>query len=324
MGARTFTLAHLSDLHLGPLPRLAMGYWNIKRTLGWLNWTRSRRDAHRPEVLARIVEDMKLQAPDHIAVTGDLCNIGLPGEYEAAAVWLETLGPHERVSVVPGNHDVYCRLASDAGVARWARWMAGDADARAALESLQGHRDLSERFPYVRHLGGVAVLGLNSAIETRPFHAVGHLGAGQLGRLAAALDRLGRERQVRVVLVHHPALPGQAPVSHALRDAAALEGVLTRHGAELVLHGHKHRRMLAERRGPDGTVSFVGVPSASFGRRHRHDELARYHLYRLTPGAPSAPIELIARGLAEPDGPIVELERRLLARVPTRSGGATA
>ena len=71
---------------------------------------RNRRDAYQREVLDRIVADLQAQAPDHIAVTGDLVNIGLPQEHINALAWLESLGAPQRVSVIPGNHDIYSRL----------------------------------------------------------------------------------------------------------------------------------------------------------------------------------------------------------------------
>ena len=68
----TFTLAHLSDLHLAPVPALSLGQWNVKRGLGFINWRRTRRAVHLPAVAAQIVSDLLAQRPDHIAVTGDL------------------------------------------------------------------------------------------------------------------------------------------------------------------------------------------------------------------------------------------------------------
>ena len=56
----------------------------------------------------------------------------------------------------------------------------------------------------------------------------------------------------------------------------------------------------------------VGAPSASLGRLHRHEPLARYNLLRIDPAAGA--IELIGRGMAEPGGTIVEVERRSLGR----------
>src|SRR5262245_39982 len=105
-----FTLAHISDVHLGPLPLPGVTDCNLKRLSGYLNWHRNRKHLHLRPVLDSIVADLLAQRPDHIAVTGDLVNIGLPSEHLAALDWLATLGPPDRVSVVPGNHDIYTRL----------------------------------------------------------------------------------------------------------------------------------------------------------------------------------------------------------------------
>lgn len=309
-----FTLAHLSDPHLGPLPPLALRHWNVKRGLGWVNWWRTRRHAHLGEVLGRILADVHAREPDHVAVTGDLINIGLPAEYEAAACWLATVGSPSGVSAVAGNHDVYCRLGGDPGIARWAAYMTGDGDALQPGARLTGHAGLADAFPYVRRLGGVAIVGVNSAIETWPVMAIGRVGAEQLERLAVILDGLGRERLVRVVLIHHPPLPGQAEPTHALRDARVLEAVLLRHGAELVLFGHKHRWMLETRATSTGTAVFAGVPSASLGIPHEKDHLAGWQLVHLVPGDPAAPIVLEQRSLAGPGGPVVEIARREVGR----------
>lgn len=299
-----FLLAHLSDVHLGPLPRLGLGHANLKRVLGLLNWVKNRRRVHLPETLARIVADMKAQAPDHIAVTGDLANIGLPEEYANAAGWLAALGDPERVSAIPGNHDIYTRLRGHPGVGLWQPWMSSFGDGPPSLSDTG--------FPYVRRIGGVGLVGLCSAIETRPFYAGGALGETQRMRLAAMLESLGAEGLVRVVLIHHPPLPGLAKPAKALEDAAELSAVLAAKGAELVLHGHNHVAMLNCVGGPQGPVPVVGVPSASLGRPFKSDMLAQYNLYRLQRGAAGTAIEMITRGLAVPDGPVVELGRRRL------------
>ena len=104
-----FTLAHLSDPHIPPLPRPRPGELMGKRVLGYLNWTRNRRKFHRRDVLDALVSDMKTQTPDHIAVTGDLVNLALEAEFMPARTWLEGVGPSDRVTVIPGNHDAYVR-----------------------------------------------------------------------------------------------------------------------------------------------------------------------------------------------------------------------
>jgi 3',5'-cyclic AMP phosphodiesterase CpdA len=297
------TIAHLTDVHLGPISGFTPRYWNLKRGLGYLNWVRKRRHDHQRAVLDRIVSDVLAQAPDHVAVGGDLCNIGLPREHIDALAWLKTLGPPDRVSVVPGNHDIYCRTGRDPGVGRWAPYMASDAPGRAFTGDGTG-------FPFVRVAGRVALVGVNSALATPPAMAWGRVGSDQLARLAAAFDRLAAAGLFRLVLIHHPPLPAQASRPRGLRDAHALKAILQRHGAELVVHGHNHRNMLAWLQHGSGVCPVVGAPSASFGRRHRREPLARYNLYRID--AASRAIELVGRGLGQPGGGIVEIERRRL------------
>src|SRR5215470_17185238 len=72
-----FTLAHLSDPHLPPLPEPRASELAGKRVLGYLNWRRNRHKYHRREVLDALVSDLRAQSPDHIAVTGDLVNLDL-------------------------------------------------------------------------------------------------------------------------------------------------------------------------------------------------------------------------------------------------------
>ena len=87
-----FTLAHLSDPHLPPLPAARLGDLAGKRALGYLNWTRNRHKFHRRDVLDALVADMQAQAPDQIAVTGDLVNLALDAEFAPARAWLESVG----------------------------------------------------------------------------------------------------------------------------------------------------------------------------------------------------------------------------------------
>ena len=154
----TFTIAHLSDVHLSPVRGFTPRHWNAKRSLGFVNWTTKRRHVHLREVADRIVSDIKRHAPDHIAVTGDLINLGLPAEYDAALHWLATIGTPADVSLVPGNHDIYTRLRSDPGVGRWQAYMTSDEWGR----TVRGMP--AAGFPYVRRVGPVAIIGLCSLV----------------------------------------------------------------------------------------------------------------------------------------------------------------
>ncbi len=300
------SIAHLTDVHLGPIGGFSPRYWNLKRGAGYLNWVRKRRDGHRRDVLDRIVADMQAQRPDHIAVTGDLANIGLPREHAGALAWLEVVGSPERVSVVPGNHDIYSRIGGDTGTRRWHRYMESTAEGRRFADGSD--------FPFVRVLGKVALVGVNSALPTPVLLAYGRVGTQQLSRLEGILARLEGAGLFRLVLVHHPPLTGQASAARGLRDAPALEGVLSRAGAELVIHGHNHRNMFAWHAHGAGRMAVVGAPSASQAVHHGAEQLARYNLYRIDAAARS--FEMIGRGLAEPDGGVVEIERRTVLLSP--------
>lgn len=300
------TIAHMSDVHLAPISGLGVRHINLKRALGYANWLRKRHKIHLRSVVDDLVADLARQKVDHIIVSGDLTNLGLPGEHEAALAWLQALGPPDRVSVVPGNHDIYCRMGRDPGVERWRGYMTSDAAGASHVEDAVGG------FPYVRMIGGLAVVGVNSAVPTRPFMAIGEVGGRQIAALARTLDRLGREGLRRVVVIHHPPLPGQADARRGLVDAARLEETLVAHGADLVLHGHNHRDMYAVRRGPGGRIDIVGIASASIGRAHDHEPLGRYNLITIDPAHPRGPIGIVARGMTAPGGSVGEVGRRIL------------
>src|SRR5690349_6753648 len=58
-----FTLAHLSDPHLGPLPRPRLNHLLSKRLIGYLNWTSNRFRVHRPEVLTELIHNIHAAEP---------------------------------------------------------------------------------------------------------------------------------------------------------------------------------------------------------------------------------------------------------------------
>ncbi len=312
-GDAPFVLAHLSDVHLGPLPRLPLALANAKRLAGTLNWYRNRRHIHRPEAAEAVARDVVEQCPDHIAVTGDLTNIGLPEEIARSAAWLGRLGAAVHVSVIPGNHDIYSTVhGRRLGVAALAPWAPHFAPCDLGRQ-LQGR----EAFPFVRMLAKgrmrIALIGLNSAVETPPLIATGALGRAQRDGLVRLLQQTQSAGYVRVVMLHHPPLPGLATPSHCLTDADQLTEVLRAEGAELVLHGHNHRRMINTLAGPDGVIPIVGVPSASAMRSHRSEPLARAHFFEFRAGQGARPhITLVARGFTGRGYPITELERMAL------------
>ena len=271
-----FTLAHVSDLHLPFEPRLTQAQRLSKRQLSVMSWRR-RRALHRSDILEALVSDLRAEAVDHVLVTGDIVNFSLPEEFHQAAGWLAALGPPERISLVPGNHDALVAVPPAEGLDLWKPWTR-----------------VEEGWPFVHRRGALALIGLNSALPTAPLLARGALGAAQLARLEQALLAEGAAGRVRIVMLHHPPADGVVGWRKALADRAALRAVLRRAGAELVLHGHARDARLDAVAGPHGAIPCLGVPSSS-AVPGPQDQGARWHRLRLIAGAGDPRLEVEVR-----------------------------
>jgi 3',5'-cyclic AMP phosphodiesterase CpdA len=229
-----FNLAHLSDVHLGPLPAAwAFRHFRLKRILGALNWARKRQYLHDPDISAATVASIEASGANHIAFTGDLLNISAFEEFSRGREWMEKLGSPDDV-----------------------------------------------QFPFVRLRRNVALIGLTTALPQALHKAGGTLGENQLRNLPPVLESLQSQGFYRVVMIHHPPLPGLAPPRKALTDAEELQAILKDKGCELVLHGHNHRTMENWFETRSGPAVAIGVASAS-GAPHGHYEAAGWNLFRI-------------------------------------------
>lgn len=301
-----FTLAHLSDIHLA-LPHVRRRELFSKRILGYVNWHRGRKIVHRREVLDALTHDLNARAPDHVAVTGDLVNLGLQSEYVRALEWLREMGQPDHVTVIPGNHDAYVRTHRDHATAHWAAYMLPNEAGRALFPAP------AEGFPFVRRLSDIALIGLSSAIPTLPFVAAGRIGAPQRRRLGEILDRLGVDGLFRVVLIHHPPIPGQTDWRRGLRDDEKVTRLLKNKGAELVLHGHTHDATVEYLDSVSGPIPVVGVPSASAAVEGRKP-MGRYNLYSIGRTDEGWYCEMVGRSVTGLTGGVRECERRMLRK----------
>jgi 3',5'-cyclic AMP phosphodiesterase CpdA len=278
-----FTLAHLSDPHLPPLPAVRFGDLIGKRAFGYLNWTRNRHKYQRRDVLDALVADMQAQQPDHIAVSGDLVNLALEAEFAPARAWLQSVGAPDRVSMVPGNHDAYVRATQHRFAETWRSYLDGDSAPEGSVP-----------FPFLRRRGPLALIGVSSAVPTPPLMATGWLGRAQLDALDRMLTQLAGEQVFRVLLIHHPL----RSVSRAKRltDSDEVLTLLKRHGVELVLHGHDHVHSTIWVDGPKGAIPAIGVPSAS-ALSHGRYPAAAYNLYEIDRDGDAWRCEQTVRGL---------------------------
>jgi len=277
-----FTLAHLSDPHLPPLPEPRLADLAGKRALGYLNWTRHRHKFHRRDVLDTLVSDLHTQVPDHIAVTGDLVNLALEAEFAPALTWLENVGAPDRVTVIPGNHDAYVRATRYRFTETFGEYLRGDDAPQDGT------------FPFLRRRGPLALISVSSSVPTPPLMATGWLGQSQLDALGRLLAQLSTEQAFRVLLIHHP-LRSKSRAKR-LTDSPQLRALLKQHGVELILHGHDHIHSTMWFDGPNGSIPAIGVPSAS-SIAHGHYPAAAYNLFSIERNGDAWQCEQTVRGI---------------------------
>ncbi len=269
---RVMRIAQLSDLHVPDLENVRPVDFLSKRLSGGVNMLLRRRNSHPIELAERLIEDVSVQAPDHVVVTGDITNLSLPGEFQRAARLLRALGGYDRLTVIPGNHDCYT-----AGAERSQRFESYFGD------TLFGDQEESERrYPAIKDLGGVVLCALSSAIRSPWFFATGRVGEEQLRRLEEALTSEQYRDHFKIVLVHHN-LHERGKMSEATASLLDRGDVLARLqslNVDLVLHGHSHRahRFVVSR--DDHTMLVIGCGSST-QNTDDPDLAARYNIYTI-------------------------------------------
>ncbi len=260
-----FRIAHISDLHIPPLPRAPLRQLAGKRLIGLFSWHHKWKSEHRQTVLDALMAHLQTIKPDHICVTGDITFTTLPAEVDLASDWISRLGDPQRISVIPGNHDAYVAGALDYALEKWSRWMRDD-------EGQTG-------FPYLHRRGPVNIIGLSSAVATPPAVSLGRIGQAQLERTEALLTRIKADQRPCFLMIHHPPQDGAASRRRALSDRKKLQELLARLPVDLVLHGHLHYPIRAMLDCPSGPIPVLGAASAStIGKRK---SAAHFHVIEI-------------------------------------------
>ncbi len=268
-------LAHLSDIHVDDLTGVRWTRFLNKRVTGLVNLIGHRRHAHPRHMLEAAVSVIAQDRTiDHVVVTGDLTNLSLESEMKAARALLEPLSG--RLSVIPGNHDVYTRGAERSrrfeGI--FGDWMFSGSPDYPWIKRVQGRPDL-------------VLVGFCSAVARAPLIATGVVSDAQLGRLGelAQGPDLGDLNAARVALVHHNMHPRgfRKDKMHGLVNRDAFLDALHAARIPLVLHGHTHTAQRSVIRG----VEVIGSGSTTWAHPHP-DRLGRFNVYTFEQGAEGA------------------------------------
>jgi len=272
-------IAHLSDLHLLDLDGAVPFRLLNKRLTGYANLRLRRNHKHKPEPVraaARLLRELDV---DHVVITGDVSNLALEREFDRVRDLIQVelgLAP-ERVSLVPGNHDVY--TSGSVRARRFQQWF--EPYMKSDLPEITGDHG----YPFVHLRGPVAIIGLSTAVARPPFVASGELGRAQLDRLASVVAHPSVRDRTIVVLQHHPIhnpASGARTLLEGLIDADAERRILGKAARGLVLHGHLHRRVNRPLLTANGVLHAVGATSASMLHEDR-DRMAGFNLYEIGP-----------------------------------------
>jgi 3',5'-cyclic AMP phosphodiesterase CpdA len=198
---------------------------------------------------------------DHLLVTGDLTFSGEVREFERAAELFRWFAEAGKLTVVPGNHDVWSEEAVE--TARFLRLVGPDG---------KGMRKAAPSYPHMVPLAtDVALVALDSARWGEdPWTTPGRLGSEQL-RTARELVREAT-RQGRAALLafhHHVVLPPERVPSDAyvqrmpLADADQVVRLVAELPVAAVLHGHRHTAFRIELPGAAGPTPVLCAGSCS-------------------------------------------------------------
>ena len=321
-------IAHISDLHVLDLQGVSWRKFLNKRATGAINLAGIRKNAHPVHVAERLAERLAGSDIDHVIITGDVTNLALDAEFKRAREVIEKIGPPQKVTIIPGNHDLYTRGALRHK--RFEHWFA------EYLVDDDSHHLPKERgrlhYPFVRKVAPhVRIYGLSSAVPTLPFLAYGHIGKAQFGRLLELVKDEPPEVKVRIVLVHHNLHQrmGAAEYVATLVDRKAFSTAMRQIRATAVLHGHTHhphqshlparveqrldaqldQQVEAALQAAAGPIPVLGCGSSTWHRDGR--EYARFNLIDIGPTGLQA---VHAMRFAGPEQGFVEEHRDLLQK----------
>jgi 3',5'-cyclic AMP phosphodiesterase CpdA len=235
-----------------------------KRLTGLANLRFRRGHEHHGDALSAVARAVRARGDiDHVVVTGDLTNLALEEEFDAARRYLaDELGlDSTRITVIPGNHDAYTRGAYESR--RFERYLSS-----YATNDLPGASAMHEdrTFPFVRLRGPFVLVGLSTAVPRPPLVASGEVGRLQRVALHAVLAHAEVSSRFPVILMHHPwhrPPTLKKAMLDALDDRDELKEVLDVLPRGLVLHGHLHRRIRRTLGTAAGMLDVIGATSAS-------------------------------------------------------------
>lgn len=244
-----FTVAHISDLHLSANHK-RVNIRNTKRLLDYIGGLNV----------------------DHLVVTGDITASAERADFQLARSIFAGFGllNPRKMSVVPGNHDIFGGVHMAEEIFEFPRKCKKTNFQRKVDMFVEYFGELfkdtivaSEHhpFPYLKPLGAVVLVGMNSVAEysamKNPVGSNGAVDEKQQERLDRLLTSFPFKHQAKIVLIHHHFNKVKSygdgtmqavwqvieKQTMKLRGKKVLMDLFRKHGVGSVLHGHYHVNM---------------------------------------------------------------------------------
>ncbi|MGA9121041.1 MAG: metallophosphoesterase, partial [Bacteroidota bacterium] len=242
----TFTLAHISDLHLSPEYRRQ----NIQG-------------------VRRLLDFLATQPIDHIVITGDIAANADRRDFALARMLLSSHGllDASRTTIIPGNHDIFGGVHTAEDILEFPSRcrktnveLALEDFTKSFAELFQGCAigGKGHPYPFVKDLGPVVLIGLNSvadySVVKNPLGSNGQVTESQILKVREYLESGLPKEKTRIVLVHHHFNKADKPATGVLggmwgsleqqtmklRKKRSLLEFFQKEQIDLVLHGHLH------------------------------------------------------------------------------------
>jgi 3',5'-cyclic AMP phosphodiesterase CpdA len=184
----------------------------------------------RRKKLTRSLDAARRIGANHVVLSGDLTEIGSPGEYETLAEILHDSGiAPERMTLVPGNHDMY----SSESAWRWA--MSGPLAAFARTSASEPGKTVD--------IGAATLLPLDATFHQPVTRSAGCITRAALGAVEARASDKAFAHRPLVAIQHHPPFVRKTQAwdwIDGLIGARSLMSLLETFRHLFVLHGHLH------------------------------------------------------------------------------------
>lgn len=260
-------IAHLSDLHI---------CFNYKRNNLWQ--------------IKRLIKQIASTGVDHLVVTGDISD----NSKEEDFVWFRKilkendLLSSNRTSIVIGNHDIFGGVQTASDIIDFPSRCARKDFKDNVRKFVNYYEKLFENtfspsnksvFPYLKDLGEVAIIGVNSVDKysklRNPFASNGYVSKEQIDEIQKIFDIQKLTGKVKLVLIHHHFYKNNISSKsseHALwsrledftmklRRKKRLIKLFLRNNIDLVLHGHSHEVKQYSRQG----IKFINAGASIEG-----------------------------------------------------------